>query len=162
MAIASAALMFAQSNDFGIFKTFTATDWVLMCLWALFSVMYQTVKFMALQQEMPGKLAHYQYLSLIYQFIFDIFVSHTEFGMWQFIGIGILISGYALQSVDIIKKLRKKVVEPADAHNLKKTYLMATVMTDIFAHGYGVLDETIQEHNESTIREASMNAQLRS
>lgn len=114
MALASGVFMLINGNSFSVFADFDAISWCILAVWALFSVLYQTFKFMALQYEMPGKLAHYQYLSLIYQLIFDLLVTHRQFSFWQWIGLSILMCGYMIQAWQIFQKFKSNNQKEAE------------------------------------------------
>ena len=60
-AVLMISLTYAEGLDFSIFgeATFTGLDWAIMIGVSILSVVTQTLKFVALQNEQPAKISHY-------------------------------------------------------------------------------------------------------
>jgi drug/metabolite transporter (DMT)-like permease len=67
-AVLMISLTYAEGLDFSIFgeATFTGLDWAIMIGVSILSVVTQTLKFVALQNEQPAKISHYQYFVCVY------------------------------------------------------------------------------------------------
>ena len=101
--------------DLTIFWTqFQLYDWLLIIFFSVGTVLVQTLKFIALQNEEPGKLSHYQYMGSIYQLFFDVNLLGAQFQQIQWMGLTIMFFGYALKAWDIVKYQKEKEIKDAE------------------------------------------------
>ena len=68
-------------------------------------MMFQTLRFKAMQYDDPGKLAQYTYLQMVYYIIFDLFIFEVHVSSLQWIGLSII---WVITIVKIYKELKGK------------------------------------------------------
>lgn len=96
-----------KGQTFDVFADFGWLDWFLTIFFSVNTVIVQTLKFKALQNEEPGKLSHYQYLGTVYQLVFDVFFLGATFMPIQWAGLAIMFFGYGLQVFLKIRSVKK-------------------------------------------------------
>lgn len=96
--------MLAMDISFDGYGELFVFDWVLIVFFGALTVFNQTLKFMALQNEEPAKLSHFQYLNSGYQLAYDVFLFGAVFQDLQWVGMAIMFCAYAVKAYLEIKK----------------------------------------------------------
>ena len=86
---------------------FSWLDWVYVVLLSFGTVSNQILRYLALQYEEPGKLSQYIYLNVLYQLAFDMAIFKQSYVMLQWIGFGLLFSGYVAKFYTMLTSARK-------------------------------------------------------
>ena len=82
-----------------------AIDYFYYVAIGILTMMFQTLRFKAMQYDDPGKLAQYTYLQMVYYIIFDLFIFHVRVSSLQWIGLSII---WVITIVKIYKELKGK------------------------------------------------------
>lgn len=116
LAVVMYITMRQQGYDSSIFSTFDWLDWLLTVFFSINVVLVQTLKFMALQNEKPAKLGHFQYMGSVYQLFFDVCLLGAVFMPMQWMGLAIMFGAYFFKVLwDFNSKKDDKYTNPSQS-----------------------------------------------
>jgi drug/metabolite transporter (DMT)-like permease len=106
-------VLFSQTDGLSYLSNFETLDWVIVIGLGFTSTLVQLCRTKASQYEEPAKLAVCNYFQSVFQLFFDLLFFNTMFGVYQVIGIAIVLGassvkwGYGIKNNFFSKKVKK-------------------------------------------------------
>jgi len=92
-------LCYASGGDLSAWRSFGFLEWFCLVGLSVSTIMSQTLRFKALQNEEAAKLQPLQFLNPVYQLVFDLAIFAAAFNAWQLTGMVIVCGVFLVELV---------------------------------------------------------------